>query len=125
AIPGVGVQATDVTTGYSYFATTASDGTYVLGGVTAGSYQVFFRPYNGQGQDYVYQYYPGKSNPAAAQPVSVTAGQTTSPVDATLATGATVSGKVTDAATGAPVSGVNVSVYDYGGRSPYPVSTDS
>lgn len=92
--------------------------------MTAGSYQVFFRPDNGQGQDYVYRYYPDKANAAAAQPVTVLAGQTTSPIDATLATGATVSGKVTDAATGAPQSGVYVYVYNYGGHSPYPVSTD-
>ncbi|MGN6868867.1 MAG: carboxypeptidase regulatory-like domain-containing protein [Solirubrobacteraceae bacterium] len=124
AISGVRVEATNVSTGNNYFATTAFDGTYTLGGVTPGGYQVFFRPDNGQGQDYVYQYYPGRSNAAAAQPVSVTAGLTTSHVDATLATGATVSGKVTDAATGAAVSGVGVYVYTYAGGGPNPVASD-
>ena len=61
-------------------AVTASDGTYTDGGLPAGSYQVLFGPNNGQGQNYVYQYYPDKSNAAAAQAVSVTAGQTTAHV---------------------------------------------
>lgn len=117
-VAGVLVLATNVGTGNSYTATTGPDGIYAVSGLPAGSYQVLFEPNNGQGQDLVYQYFPDKSNAAAAQAVSVTAGQTTPHVDATLATGATVSGKVTDAATGAPVSGVYVYVYDYGNFSP-------
>jgi 5-hydroxyisourate hydrolase-like protein (transthyretin family) len=122
-IAGIQVTATNVDTGNSYSGVSGSDGTYVVGGVPAGSYQVLFSPNNSQGQDYVYQYYPGKSNAAAAQAVTVGAGQAVSNVNATLATGATVSGKVTDAATGAPVSGVYVYVYDYGNYGPNHVNT--
>lgn len=112
-IAGIQVTATNVGTGNSYSTATGSDGTYTDGGLPPGSYQILFQPDNGQGQNFVYQYYPDKSNAAAAQAVLVGAGQTVSHVDATLATGATVSGKVTDAVTGAPVSGVSVYVDDY------------
>jgi 5-hydroxyisourate hydrolase-like protein (transthyretin family) len=112
-IAGIQVTATNVGTGNSYSTATGSDGTYTDGGLPPGSYQILFQPDNGQGQNFVYQYYPDKSNAAAAQAVLVSAGQTVSHVDATLATGATVSGKVTDAVTGAPVSGVSVYVDDY------------
>lgn len=122
-IAGVQVVFTNVGTGNSYSASTGADGTYADSGLPAGSYQVLFAPNNGQGQNYVYQYYANKSNAAAAQAVSVTAGQTVSNVNATLATGATISGKVTDAATGAPVSGVYVYVYDYGHYGPNHVNT--
>jgi 5-hydroxyisourate hydrolase-like protein (transthyretin family) len=123
SVAGVTVGITNVTTGQYYTAGTASDGTYVVGGVPSGSYQVLFSP--GARQNYVYQYYPNKSNAAAAQAVSVTSGQTTSHVDATLATGATLSGTVTAAAGGAPVSGVYVYVRDYGGGYPSHVYTTS
>jgi 5-hydroxyisourate hydrolase-like protein (transthyretin family) len=123
-IAGVEVLATNVSTGSSYYVNTGSDGTYLLGGLPAGSYQVMFQPNNGQGQNYVYQYYPNKSNAAAAQAVSVTAGQTTPDINASLATGATVSGKVTDAATGTPLTGIYVYAFQYGNGGPRYVSTD-
>lgn len=123
-IAGVQVTVTNVGTGNSYSATTAADGTYTAGGLPAGSYQVLFVPNNQQGQDLVYQYFPDKSNAAAAQTVLVTAGQTTANVNATLATGATISGRVTDAGTGAGLSGVYVYVYNYGGFGLSNVSTN-
>jgi 5-hydroxyisourate hydrolase-like protein (transthyretin family) len=118
-VSGVEVQLMDVNTGDYYYATTGSNGTYALDGLPTGSYQIEFRP--GSGQNYIYQYYPDKSNAAAAQPVSVTSGHATSSVNAPLATGATVSGHVTDAAGAA--SGVYVTVYDYGGGEPTVYST--
>lgn len=122
AIPSVGLQIVNVNTGYYYYTNTGSNGTYEIDGLPTGNYQLLFRP--GSGEDYVYQYYPGKANAAASQPVSVTAGQVTSHIDATLATAATVSGKVTDAATGAPVSGAHVYVNEYGGGYPSYVYTN-
>ncbi len=110
-IANVFVQIINLTTGYYYSTQTGSNGTYLLDGLPGGSYQLEFRP--GGGEDYVYQYYPDESNAAAAQPVAVTAGQT-SHADASLATAATISGRVTDAS-GAPVSGVRVFIENYGG----------
>jgi hypothetical protein len=121
-LAGAGVRAVNVATGNDYGATTASDGTYSIAGLPAGSYQVLFTP--AAGTDYVYQYYPNKSNAAAAQPVAVTAGQSTTNINASLAVGATVSGQVTDAATHAAVSGVTVYVDDLGGESPRNVYPD-
>jgi len=111
-VSGVGVQIMNPVTGDYHYLTTGADGTYLLDGLAPGGYQILFQP--GSGEDYVYQYYPDESNAAAAQPVAVTAGQT-SPANATLATAATVSGKVTDAATGAPIGGVRVFINSYGG----------
>jgi 5-hydroxyisourate hydrolase-like protein (transthyretin family) len=114
-ISGASLQIVNVNTDYYYYATTGSNGTYTLDGLPTGSYHVLFRPPSGQ--DYLYQYYPDKSDAAAAQGVSVTTGQTTMNINASLATGATVSGQVTDAS-GNPVSGASVEVDDYGGNDP-------
>jgi Carboxypeptidase regulatory-like domain len=121
-LSGVTVQAMNDSTGSDYDATT-TNGTYALSGLPAGSYQVLFRP--GAGENVVYQYYPDKSGASAAQAVSVTAGQTTTNINATLATGATVSGTVTDAA-GNPLAGATVYVDDYGnGFFPYYIYTNN
>jgi hypothetical protein len=118
AIQGIEVDVTNLATGQFASVGTDVNGNYQITGLSAGSYQVAFTPRNDQGQDYVYQFYPGKSNAAAAQAVAVTSGQTTAHVDAALDTGATVSGEVTAGAGGAPVSGVTVYVRDYGGGFP-------
>jgi 5-hydroxyisourate hydrolase-like protein (transthyretin family) len=115
-IAGLSVWVTNVSSRNNYYPTTRSDGTYALDGLPTGTYDVFFSP--GSGQNYVYQYYPNKSNAAAAQPVTVTAGQATSHIDASLATGATLSGTVTDAVTHAPVSNATVYVDTLGGNYP-------
>lgn len=122
-IPSTGVQIVNVNTGYYYYTTTHSDGTYEIDGLTAGNYQLLFLP--GPGEDYVYQYYSGKSNAAASQTVMVSVGQVTSHVDATLAPAATVSGTVTDATTGLPVSDARVYVYDLGGGYPTYVNNNN
>ncbi|MBV9607349.1 MAG: carboxypeptidase regulatory-like domain-containing protein [Solirubrobacterales bacterium] len=115
-IAGAYVQITDVNSGNNYYPTTGADGTYAVDGLPTSTYDVYYGP--GGGQNYVYQYYAGASNAAAEQPVTVTAGQATSHIDASLATGATLSGTVTDAVTHAPVTGANVYVYTYGGNYP-------
>jgi hypothetical protein len=125
-VPLQGIEVDVTNLGTELFAKVSTDvaGNYQLTGLPAGNYQVLFQPNNDQGQNYVYQYYPDKSNAAAAQAVTVTPGQTASHVDAALATGATVSGKATDAVTGAPVSGVEVVVSDYGSGGLSHVSVD-
>ncbi len=91
---------------------TASDGTYTISGLPTGSYHVGFVA----GGNYVSQFYNGKATLAAADPVSVTAGSTTSSINAALATGGQITGTVTDASTSTPVAAVFVQAYDSGGN---------
>jgi hypothetical protein len=75
---------------------TLADGSYDLGGLDAGSLRVEFRDYS---DVYVTQCYNGKPNLAAGDDVAVTAGGTTSGVDATLATAGHITGTVRNAST--------------------------
>ena len=91
---------------------TTSDGTYALSGVAVGPYEVGF-----SGDGYLPQFYNGKSSLASADPVSVTAGSTTTGIDAALLTSTgQISGKVTAASTGKPIQKIDVSVYDGSGN---------
>ena len=58
--------------------------------------------------NFVWQYYAGTQDWEAATPVLVTEGSTHSGIDATLAKGAQIKGRVTAAETGAPVEEVEV-----------------
>ena len=82
-------------------AQTTASGTYTIAGLSAGSYVVSFSDCGGAG-DYAPQYYDGVTGGAAtygaATAVSVTAGQTTSSIDAVMAAGGAISGTVTNAA---------------------------
>ena len=82
-------------------AQTTASGTYTIAGLSAGSYVVSFSDCGGAG-DYAPQYYDGLTGGAAtygaATAVSVTAGQTTSSIDAVMAAGGAISGTVTNAA---------------------------
>jgi hypothetical protein len=83
--------------------TTAANGEYTISGLASGEYIVGFgSPYMGE-LNYVTQFYNGKSTYAEAQPVTVTAGGTVSGIDAKLAEGGRIAGRVTDAATGAAI----------------------
>jgi len=89
-----------------------SNGDYTLRGLRSGSYKVRF----GSGPSslgYVRQYYAGKATRKEANLVSVSAGSTTSGIDATLQRGGTLSGTVTDADTDEPLAGISVCVGFY------------
>ncbi|HET6809621.1 MAG TPA: carboxypeptidase-like regulatory domain-containing protein [Acidimicrobiales bacterium] len=75
----------------------ASDGTYTIKNLAPGSYEVQFTGCQGSG-NYVAQWYSGASSPSSATPVPVTAGQTTTGIDAAMAPGGSISGTVTDTA---------------------------
>ena len=75
------------------FTFTAPNGTYSFGNLRPGSYRVGYSACTGG--NYVDQYYNGKPDLASADPVPVTAGQTTPNIDAQLAAGGTISGTVT------------------------------
>jgi hypothetical protein len=101
-VAGVGVCATFYGGGC---ASTNASGEYTISGLATGSYKVEFRPLS---VNYLLQYYNGKANESEANPVSVTAGSTTSGIDAALQAGGQITGKVTDASTGAPLEGITV-----------------
>lgn len=105
-VQGITVYVANTATGNSSTATTGSDGTYALDGLPTGSYTVSFQPPTGQ--HYLYQWYPGKSDPQGSADASVTSGQVTTGINATLATGGTISG--TAFGHGAPLAGATVYV---------------
>ena len=70
--------------GQSGFATTGSGGTYTMAGLGAGSYIVDFYSGCGGTGNYASQYYSGATSEASATPVTVTDGQTTANINATL-----------------------------------------
>ncbi len=109
---GVGVDVYDSSGNFLTAAATAADGTYAVSGLGSGSYRVGFQPASG---NYGPQFYNGKSSLASADPVAVSAGSTTSGIDAALLAGGRLTGKVTDAATNAGLGGVEVDVYDSSG----------
>jgi 5-hydroxyisourate hydrolase-like protein (transthyretin family) len=104
--------------------TTNSGGEYTITGLATGQYKVEFYP-NGT-QNYLTQFYNGKPSASEADTVSVTAGSTTSEINAALVAGGQITGKVTDAAGSTPLPDIQVSVYEANGS--YPVAyavTDS
>ena len=77
-------------------ATTDATGSYVIGGLSAGSYDVHFEDcnyYNSVRND-VAQYYNGKSSYSEATPVEVTLGAQHAGIGAALAPGTSISGHV-------------------------------
>ncbi|MDG4791786.1 carboxypeptidase regulatory-like domain-containing protein [Micromonospora sp. WMMD1102] len=88
-------------------ATTGDDGRYTFEGVAAGAYRLQFAPDHGNGPQ---QYYRQKSEFWDADPVTVTAGATTTADDVLFSTG-TVTGQLRTA-TGEPAPGMYVTVRD-------------
>ncbi len=91
-------------------ATTAADGTYTIGRLPAGTYQVNFSKTGYLGS--TYNNLP--NNTMSPTPVSVSEAGTTSGINAVLNTGANVSGRVLDNL-GNPVSGATVKAAQQGG----------
>jgi len=104
------------TEGYAS-AVTAADGSYTLTGLAAGTdYQVSFYATGSSGGSsdalgYLDQWYDNQPMSGTPTPVTVTAGATTTDVDAALATGGSITGTVRDAVgTRHGLAGVAVSV---------------
>lgn len=105
-LDGIGVAAI-TTSGYLFGGdTTDASGDYSLL-VPAGSSKVFF---NGEG-GLVGEYYNNKPDLASADGVAVTSGNTTANIDAQLATGGRIAGRVTDASTGDGIASATVTAY--------------
>jgi hypothetical protein len=83
------------------------NGEYTISGLPSGSYKVFFSDSDGN-NNYLTQYYNGKSSFAEADAVSVTAGGITPNINAALQAGGQISGKVTAASGGAALANIEV-----------------
>jgi molybdopterin-binding protein len=104
-------------------ASTASDGTYTVAGLAAGTYNVCFEGNYATGGSsttgYVEQCYRGvtwdgySSGPIGATGVTVTAGAIASNIDASLSSGGVVTGTVTDTSSN-PLQGVYVEIITTG-----------
>lgn len=90
---------------YQNYVYTNATGVYSATALPSGQYEVLFRPSN-----YVPEAYNDHPNFADADRVNVTSPNTVSGVDAVLAAGGSISGKVTDASTGLPIKDVFVEV---------------
>ena len=86
------------------------NGEYIVSELPAGTYDVQFLVglENEHELDYASQYYSDKSHVSEAESVSVTAGQTTSGIDAAMLPGGKIAGVVTDAVTHASIEGIGV-----------------
>ena len=87
---------------------TGPDGTYDIVGLPAGLYRVRFSDCSGGG--YLSEYFDDTRSAGSAVLVAVSSGQTTSGIDAGLASGGRIAGTVTDAASGQPVPYAGVAV---------------
>lgn len=107
-LAGVSVVATlasDPT--QQFFALTGSDGTYQLDALASGSYDVCFYPALDDNSSHVGQCYDGEPlDGSTSHSVAVTTGAVTSAVNAALANGATISGRVQHGGLG--LAGVDV-----------------
>jgi M6 family metalloprotease-like protein/uncharacterized repeat protein (TIGR02543 family) len=80
---------------YITSASTDSNGDYLIGGLSTGNYWLWFWTGISSGM-YAQEWYNDKDSFSAADSVSVTAGSTTSGVDAVLAKGGNIEGRVTN-----------------------------
>ena len=95
---------------YRYI-TTDSAGTYEFKGLPSGTYRVRYLP----GGKYLSQYYSNQTSLAMANPVTVSAPNVAEGINAVLAVGGQISGKVTGANTGLGITDLEVWVYDSAG----------
>ena len=87
-------------------ASSGANGEYILNGLPSGDYDVEFEGTNEV--SYLHEFYDDAASWASATDVSVTVPATTPGIDAELAPGAGIRGRVTDPVTGAPSRGVFV-----------------
>ncbi|HMQ29603.1 MAG TPA: carboxypeptidase regulatory-like domain-containing protein [Chloroflexaceae bacterium] len=106
------VYISDQDGSFQNYYTTNATGVYSATGLPAGDYRVLFRPSN-----YIPEAYNNRPDFGQADRIVVPAQGTVSGIDAELAPGASVRGRVTDAATNLPIKDIFVEVLDLdGGR---------
>jgi len=123
-IAEVSVQICDLSQNWYNGTSTNSDGYYTIQGISAGDYKIVFRTNSTPG-NYLEEWYNDKNSFESADAVSVTAGQTTTGIDAQLADGGGISGRVTDSTGSVGISNVDVQVCDLAQYWLYGTSTDS
>jgi len=110
-IANVSVSIYDLNNIWIRSASTNTSGNYSIQGLATGSYKVNFDTYSAG--YYVGEWYNDKTSSSAADLISVTAGETTSGIDAILTLGGAISGLVTDVSNPPQgIANVYVSVYD-------------
>lgn len=96
---------------YQQYVYTDSSGVYTATALPTGSYRVLFRP-----SDYIPEAYNDRPDFSQADRISVVAPGTVSGIDAVLAPGSAISGRVTDSTTNAPIKDVFVEVLNASGQ---------
>ena len=87
---------------------TGSDGNYVVGGLTSGTYRVAYQDGNG---NYIAEAYSNASRVDVGMDVVVAEGETVAGVDASLAAAGKIAGTVTGPDGETPLEGIEISVY--------------
>ncbi|WP_162256304.1 carboxypeptidase regulatory-like domain-containing protein [Arthrobacter sp. Soil736] len=108
------VSASGAGSQFGTYASLNADGSYKIKGLAAGTYKVNFSNYNSGALD---EWYNNVQTQAAATPIVLAAGQDKTAIDATLAKGATISGKVTLPSGVSPYS-ISVSLFKGADTSP-------
>ena len=109
-LPGICVTVVNAATdGGGGSSSTVGDGSYLVSGLSTGTYFVDFTPDCGATGNYSAQWYKDRLSQRTATAVRVTAGRTSSGIDAKLPAGGVIAGKVTDPA-GNALSGICISV---------------
>ena len=104
-----GISVSAYSSNRSASANTDTSGNYTIGGISTGSYTLYF---NDPAGNYALEYYDNTTNNFANE-VIVTEGQTLMGINASLAIAAKISGHVTDT-NGAGLAGIYVSAWDSG-----------
>lgn len=102
-------------------AVTDAAGHYSIPGVPTGSYVASFSDCTGG--LHLLQYFNGQSDRSTATAVQVTAPNTSTGINATMASGGAITGTVTSAGSGAALPGICVDVFPAGGAAPLDTTT--
>lgn len=109
-VEGLCVAALPTSGSSSSMVRTDADGAYAIAQLTAGPYRVAFYPCSGTvGGPFVSEYWDDTVDYAAADIITLTFGETRDGIDADLAAGATIGGRVTGSG-GDPLQGVCVRI---------------
>ncbi|MCU0288462.1 MAG: carboxypeptidase regulatory-like domain-containing protein [Acidobacteria bacterium] len=108
ALKNIVVDIYDLNYSYIDSAYTNKPGKYAFRGLPGGYYKIYFSAYR---QNFFSEWYNNRLSFEMAYPVTVTMGQTTSDIDARLAVGGMMRGRVTDHA-GNGIPGIMVELYD-------------
>jgi len=111
-LASVYVSVYDAACSWMSSASTDATGSYIVGGLRTGNYEVQYQHFSG---NHISEWYNDKVSCNSADPVSVSQGSTTSGVGAALAVGGSISGTVTTDGSGAPLAGICVTAYKLSG----------